>query len=71
MKYVFKTNIDCSGCLRAVTPFINEVEGIQSWTVDTEHPEKLLTVETSASEEAIMEKVEEAGFDIAPWSAPA
>lgn len=66
MKYIFKTNIDCSGCIRAVTPFMAELSGVESWAVDTTQVEKLLTVVASEglSKEAIIEKVEEAGFDI-------
>ncbi|WP_367392899.1 heavy-metal-associated domain-containing protein [Lewinella sp. LCG006] len=60
----FKTNINCSNCVRAVTNFLNEVPGVEKWTVDTDHPDKILTVEGTASSEAIEEAVDDAGFDI-------
>lgn len=67
MKLQFKTNINCGNCVRAVTGFINEVQGIETWAVDTENPEKILTVEgQDVTTEAIIEAVEEAGFDIQP-----
>ncbi len=64
MTHKFKTNINCGGCIRSVSGFLNEVEGI-SWNVDTDVPEKILTVETqNVSSEKIIEVVAEAGFDI-------
>ena len=62
----FTTNINCGSCVRSVTPFLDEVEGVTIWRVDVEDDRKVLTVEGNASEEAIMETVREAGFDIAP-----
>lgn len=63
-KMTFKTNINCGNCVRSVTGFLNEVEGIDQWAVDTDNPEKILTVEGNVSVEAIVEAVEDAGFDI-------
>lgn len=60
----FKTNINCNNCVRSVTNFLNEVPGVEKWAVDTDNPEKILTVEGSASSEEIMEAVDDAGFDI-------
>jgi copper chaperone len=42
---------------------LNEVEGIKSWNVDTENPDKILTVETDLDAELIVETVEDVGFD--------
>lgn len=60
----FKTNINCGGCVRSVTGFINEVPGIESWSVDTNLPDKILTVEGEAAAAAITAAVQEAGFEI-------
>ena len=65
MKQTFKTNINCGSCIRSVTNFINDVEGIEKWEVDTENPDKILTISGSATVEAVIEAVEDAGFDIA------
>jgi copper chaperone len=63
----FKTNINCSGCVARVTPKLNEVDGIRSWKVDTDNPDKVLTVETeSLSNEPIVEAVKKVGFSIQP-----
>ena len=63
-KLQFKTNINCGNCVRAVTGFLNEVEGIDKWEVDTDNPDKILTVEGEHIESgAVVEAVEDAGFD--------
>ncbi len=66
-KLQFKTNINCSNCVRAVTGFLDEVPGVEQWRVDTDDPEKVLTVEGPAVEAAaVIEAVEDAGFDARP-----
>lgn len=64
-KKTFKTNINCSSCVRSVTNFLNEIPGIAQWGVDTDNPDKILTVEGDHVEtDAVIEAVEDAGFDI-------
>lgn len=61
----FKTTINCGNCLRTVTPFLNELTGVEHWEVDLKHPDRILTVQgVSLDVSAIVEAVEEAGFDI-------
>ncbi|HRG34266.1 MAG: heavy-metal-associated domain-containing protein [Saprospiraceae bacterium] len=61
----FKTNINCSGCIAKVTPFLNDAEGISHWEVDTNNKDKILSVESDGITEAeVMKKVQEAGFKI-------
>ncbi len=63
MKYQFKTNINCGGCVSTVTPFLNANKEIKSWKVDTSNPQKILTVDTDLlSEEKIREIVNKAGY---------
>lgn len=60
----FKTNIKCTGCLASVTPHLNEAEGIESWKVDLENPDKTLTVETDQlKEEDVIAAVRKAGYE--------
>ncbi|MBA5630209.1 heavy-metal-associated domain-containing protein [Moheibacter lacus] len=62
--FKFKTNINCGGCVSGVTPFLNQLENTD-WKVDTENPDKILTVESeSVSEEEIIRMVKKAGFEI-------
>ncbi len=60
----FKTNINCSNCIRSVSGFLKEVDGIVHWEVDTNDPDKILTVEGAVPADAVIAAVEEAGFDI-------
>ncbi len=63
----FKTNINCSGCIAKVTPFLNETAGQGKWDVDTENPEKILSVTgTAISREDVVNTVRKAGFIIEP-----
>lgn len=63
MKHTFKTNINCSGCVANITPHLNANSEIKHWEVDTQNPNKILTVETdSLSDEKIKEIVTKAGY---------
>ncbi len=65
--FKFKTNINCSGCVKSVKGFLNDVKGLKNWEVDTNSPDKTLTVDIDSENiEKIIEAVEEAGFDITP-----
>jgi copper chaperone len=64
-QYQFKTNINCGGCIAAVKPHLDNMEGIENWNVDTAHSDKTLTVSSSGvTEEAVVQAVEKAGFKI-------
>lgn len=59
----FKTNINCGGCIKAVTPHLDKVEGIKRWDVDTVNPDKILTVEADGLDaQGVKGIVEKAGF---------
>ncbi|MDB5234301.1 MAG: hypothetical protein JWR44_1294 [Hymenobacter sp.] len=58
----FKTNINCGGCIKAVTSTLNGEKAIQTWQVDTANPDKILTVTTDFSSEQVQTLVEGAGF---------
>ncbi|WP_162944625.1 hypothetical protein [Flavisolibacter nicotianae] len=45
--YQFKTNINCSGCISNVTPYLNANNPIKSWKVGAASPSKVLTIETA------------------------
>ncbi|MDH7461114.1 cation transporter [Chitinophagaceae bacterium 26-R-25] len=62
--FKFKTNINCSGCVAAVTPALNEVAGKDNWNVDTQNPSKILTVTTDLPGEKITTAVINAGYKI-------
>lgn len=59
----FKTTIKCGGCIATVTPFLNKIEGISTWSVDTNSPDKILTVETeTVSPDEITNTLKGAGY---------
>lgn len=61
----FKTNINCRGCIKSVTPFLNNLDNVDSWKVDTENPDKILEVMLDDDDENIViEAVKKAGFEI-------
>lgn len=64
-KLLFKTNIKCGGCVATVTPFLNKTVGENNWQVDTQNPDKLLTVE-GATVDQVKEALKEAGYKAEP-----
>jgi copper chaperone CopZ len=64
-KFTFNTSINCGKCVKTVSVFLDDVTGIKEWKVDTDNPDKVLTVMADFdSPDSIVEAVEEAGFDI-------
>jgi copper chaperone CopZ len=64
--YKFKTNINCGGCIKSVTPYLDELKDTE-WTVDTNDKRKVLEVKTEdLSEQEIIDKVHEAGYEAQP-----
>ncbi|MDB5262374.1 MAG: hypothetical protein JWQ14_1655 [Adhaeribacter sp.] len=63
----FKTNINCGNCVAAAKPYLDAVKNVQEWHVDTNNPEKILTVKgDEVSVENIIQNVEKAGYKIEP-----
>jgi copper chaperone len=63
----FKTNINCNGCVNAVTPFMAKSKGIVKWKVDTDSSDKVLTVEVQDMNAGDVEQVvKSAGFQAEP-----
>ncbi len=62
-QYQFKTNINCSGCVAKVTPLLNEDPNIKEWKVDTDNPNKVLTIQAeNLWEDEVQTIVAKAGF---------
>ncbi len=63
----FKTTINCGGCVKAVTPKLNQVDGIIHWQVDTDSPDKILEVQSETGDpQPVVEAVKQSGFEIIP-----
>jgi len=54
----FKTSLKCNGCVNAIKPHLDKVEGIVSWNVDLKSPNKIVEVTTdTASVEEIQKAI--------------
>ncbi|MFC6224520.1 heavy-metal-associated domain-containing protein [Hymenobacter artigasi] len=61
----FKTTINCGGCIKAVTPGLNQEVGANNWQVDTANADKILTVNSpTATAAQVVKAVQDAGFEI-------
>ena len=63
----FKTTLNCGGCVSKVQADLDKAEGIQEWKVDTENPDKILTVSSKGiTEEEVINIVKSKGFKAEP-----
>ncbi|MGB1093886.1 MAG: hypothetical protein ACPG0L_04215 [Bacteroidia bacterium] len=61
----FKTTIQCNSCLSKVTPKLNEFLEEQSWSVDLESDDRILTVNNdNVSVDVVVSAVKSVGFEI-------
>jgi len=63
--FKFKTNINCGSCIKSVTPFLNDVDNVDAWKVDTDNPAKILEVQLDDNDsQTVINAVTKAGFII-------
>lgn len=60
----FKTSLNCSGCVSKVQNDLDTILGKEGWAVDTDNPDKILTVKKEVAPEKIVEIVKGKGFNI-------
>jgi copper chaperone len=61
----FKTNINCGNCVAQVKPLLDGSPNISHWGVETQSPDKILTVQgDQVAAEEVQKLVQEAGFVI-------
>jgi copper chaperone len=61
----FRTNLKCSGCIAAIKPRLEKIEGIGDWKVDLTSLDRTLEIETQAEKTGeILEAVKKAGYEI-------
>ncbi|MBS1951672.1 MAG: hypothetical protein OJF59_001681 [Cytophagales bacterium] len=60
----FKTNINCSGCIARATDALNNAAGKDNWTVDTNNPNKILTINNAGTKAEVVRAVQNLGFKI-------
>lgn len=62
----FKTNLNCGGCVSKVQSDLDQAAGTANWKVDTEHADKILTVNADVTEEEVVNIVKSKGFKAEP-----
>ena len=65
----FKTDLKCAGCMYAIKPYMDSLEGIESWDVDLESPEKRIRVVSSLSDQEDVCQAVEKAFTMAGYTA--
>lgn len=62
-EYVFKTDLKCGGCVSKVEKELNDSVGVNEWTVDTKHKDKILTVKnTAVTADKVIRVLQEKGY---------
>ncbi|MBL8003832.1 MAG: heavy-metal-associated domain-containing protein [Candidatus Kapabacteria bacterium] len=61
-KYIFNTNVKCSGCVQKIEKEFQAISNISEWNVDLNSPDKPLTVVTDLSQKEVQKLIEKAGF---------
>jgi copper chaperone len=61
----YKTNIQCTGCIKSLTPVLNNLDNIDSWKVDLDDQDRVLEVELDDNnKEEVFNAVKGLGFEI-------
>jgi len=64
-KHEYRTNLNCGSCVAAVKPLLDGDASIEHWSVDTDDPNKVLTVEgDNVSTANVEDLVSRAGFRV-------
>lgn len=63
----FKTSLKCGGCVNAIRPHLNKIKEIQTWDVDLNAPDKVLSVTTNSEptsdlQNSIVSSFKDAGY---------
>lgn len=67
MTYQYSSNINCGGCVASVSPVLDAFPSVSSWKVDTNHKQKILTIEGDNLDEGeLRQKLADIGFEIKP-----
>lgn len=61
-KYIFNTNVKCSGCVEKIKLQFEKNAKIHEWSVDVQSTEKPLTIQTELNPKEVQKLVEKAGF---------
>ena len=66
-EFQFKTTLNCGGCVSKVKSDLDDCAEISHWNVDTDHPDKILTVNSKGiTEDEIIAIIKSKGFKAEP-----
>lgn len=66
-EFQFKTTLNCGGCVSKVKSDLDDSAKITKWNVDTDHPDKILTVNSKGiTEDEIIAIIKSKGFKAEP-----
>lgn len=61
----FKTSLKCGGCIKAITPGLESLNNIETWSVDLENPDRVLEIKVLEDiSDQVIESVKKAGYQI-------
>lgn len=56
-QFQFKTNLNCGNCVSKVQNELDNAPNIKEWSVDTDNPEKILTVTADENAQETIETI--------------
>lgn len=61
----FKTNLKCNGCIAALKPHLDAIDGLVKWEVDLSSPDRILTVDINSADakDKIVSAFKAAGYE--------
>lgn len=66
-EFQFKTTLNCGGCVSKVKSDLDSSAGISEWNVDTDNPDKILTVSSKGiTKDEVIAIVKSKGFKAEP-----
>lgn len=61
----YRTSIMCNGCIAKVKPILDSAEGVASWSVNLDTPERILSIlPDGVVEEELLAQLRGAGFTV-------
>jgi copper chaperone len=58
-----KTSLKCNGCVATITPYLNNLKGLEKWSVDLNDPQRILTADISGiNPEDVIAVLKNAGY---------
>ena len=62
-KVILKTDLSCKHCVAKVEPVLKTEKGVIGYTIDLEHPDKLITISSEGAEiRSVISKFKRLGY---------